>query len=60
MRIAAFRAVGGYDESFSHNEDAELDLRLTREGGRIWLTDKVRIGYHPRAPLLGGATTAAP
>ncbi|MGL5012126.1 MAG: glycosyltransferase, partial [Paracoccaceae bacterium] len=28
MRIAAFRAVGGYDECFSHNEDAELDHRL--------------------------------
>ena len=30
MRISAFRAVGGYDESFSHNEDAELDYRLGR------------------------------
>ncbi|MDB5447822.1 MAG: succinoglycan biosynthesis protein [Phenylobacterium sp.] len=46
--LAAFEAVGGYDESFSHNEDAELDLRLARQGGRIWLTDKVRIGYYPR------------
>jgi succinoglycan biosynthesis protein ExoA len=46
--LAAFRAIGGYDESFSHNEDAELDLRLTQQGGRIWLTDRVRIGYHPR------------
>ena len=46
--LAAFEAVGGYDESFSHNEDAEFDLRLTRQGGRIWLTDKVRIAYHPR------------
>ena len=45
----AFQAIGGYDESFSHNEDAELDLRLTQDGGRIWLTDKVRIGYHPRS-----------
>jgi succinoglycan biosynthesis protein ExoA len=52
--LEAFQAVGGYDETFSHNEDAELDLRLAQDGGRIWLTDKVRIGYHPRsapAPL---------
>jgi succinoglycan biosynthesis protein ExoA len=47
--LAAFEAIGGYDESFSHNEDAELDLRLTGRGGRIWLTDKVRIGYYPRS-----------
>jgi succinoglycan biosynthesis protein ExoA len=46
--LGAFEAIGGYDESFSHNEDAELDLRLIKQGGRIWLTDKVRIGYHPR------------
>jgi succinoglycan biosynthesis protein ExoA len=45
----AFQAVGGYDESFSHNEDAELDLRLTQEGARIWLTDRTRIVYRPRS-----------
>ncbi len=44
----AFQRIGGYDESFSHNEDAELDLRLTREGAKIWLTDRTRIVYHPR------------
>ncbi|MDB5476797.1 MAG: succinoglycan biosynthesis protein [Phenylobacterium sp.] len=44
----AFQAIGGYDESFSHNEDAELDLRLTQEGAKIWLTDRTRIVYHPR------------
>ncbi|HEY8572369.1 glycosyltransferase family 2 protein [Phenylobacterium sp.] len=45
----SFEKVGGYDESFSHNEDAELDYRLNQAGGRIWLTDKVRIGYYPRS-----------
>jgi succinoglycan biosynthesis protein ExoA len=48
FRLDAFEGVGGYDEDFSHNEDAEFDLRLCREGGQIWLTDQVRIGYHPR------------
>jgi succinoglycan biosynthesis protein ExoA len=47
--LNAYRTVGGYDESFSHNEDAELDLRLSQLGGRIWLTDKARIGYYPRS-----------
>lgn len=49
FRLSAFQAAGGYDESFSHNEDAEFDLRLAGKGGRIWLTDALRIGYHPRA-----------
>ena len=51
MRIAAFRAVGGYDESFSHNEDAELDLRLTAAGYRIWLTQQTRVDYFPRRTI---------
>jgi succinoglycan biosynthesis protein ExoA len=49
FRTDAYAAVGGYDETFSHNEDAELDLRLTQEGGKIWLTDQARIVYHPRS-----------
>jgi succinoglycan biosynthesis protein ExoA len=49
LRLADFLAVGGYDESFSHNEDAELDLRLAKRGGNIWLSSRVRIVYYPRA-----------
>ena len=49
MRIEDFVAVGGYDESFSHNEDAELDLRLMRAGGRIWMQADLAVGYFPRA-----------
>lgn len=53
MRISAFRAVGGYDESFSHNEDAELDYRLNEAGYRIWMTDKTMMTYYPRASVGG-------
>jgi succinoglycan biosynthesis protein ExoA len=49
MRIDAFRAVGGYDETFTHNEDAELDIRLGKAGYKIWLTNKVMPVYYPRA-----------
>jgi len=49
FEVAAFEAVGGYDETFSHNEDAEFDLRLAGAGGRIWLTDSTRIRYFPRS-----------
>jgi succinoglycan biosynthesis protein ExoA len=49
IRVAAFRAVGGYDESFTHNEDAELDVRLKAAGYRIWLTTRTWCEYYPRA-----------
>lgn len=51
MRLDAFRAVGGYEASQSHNEDAELDHRLRMAGHRIWLSGRVTVGYHPRRSL---------
>ncbi|TIT70853.1 MAG: succinoglycan biosynthesis protein exoa, partial [Mesorhizobium sp.] len=53
MRIAAFRAVGGYDESFSHNEDAEFDHRLRQAGYRIWMSGRTQMVYYPRSTLKG-------
>lgn len=51
MRVAAFRHVGGYDESFSHNEDAELDYRLRQAGYRIWMSGRTQMVYYPRSTL---------
>ncbi|MCB1550058.1 MAG: glycosyltransferase family 2 protein [Hyphomicrobiaceae bacterium] len=48
-----FLAVGGYDETFAVNEDAELDSRLTRSGHRIYLDGALAIDYLPRATLAG-------
>jgi succinoglycan biosynthesis protein ExoA len=53
MRIDAFVAVGGYDEGFSHNEDAELDARLIEKGHRIYLTSAAPITYFPRGSIVG-------
>ncbi|NDW01736.1 glycosyltransferase family 2 protein [Salipiger sp. PrR002] len=43
-----FRRIGGYDESFSHNEDAEFDRRLLEAGGRIWMDASIRVDYKMR------------
>jgi len=51
MRVVAFQRVGGYDETFGHNEDAELDFRLTRAGYRIWLTSGTVMTYYPRRTI---------
>lgn len=53
MSIPAYRAVGGYDETFRHNEDAELDHRLRLAGYRIWLTDATEMTYYPRSTPSG-------
>jgi succinoglycan biosynthesis protein ExoA len=49
--LKTFLHIGGYDESFSHNEDAEYDKRLVRFGGRIFLDADIRLAYLPRATV---------
>jgi succinoglycan biosynthesis protein ExoA len=51
--LAMFRKAGGYDETFSHNEDAEFDKRLRDAGGRIFLNADIRPAYVPRARASG-------
>jgi succinoglycan biosynthesis protein ExoA len=46
---ATFLSLGGYDEAFGANEDAEYDVRLRAAGGRIWFTSKADIAYFPRS-----------
>jgi succinoglycan biosynthesis protein ExoA len=53
FRMAAFARAGGYDETFSHNEDAELDCRQRKLGARIYLDAGIRIGYRPRSTFGG-------
>lgn len=49
FNLAFFRKIGGYNESFSHNEDAELDLRSNRTGGSVWMCREAAITYIPRS-----------
>ncbi|HEV8547849.1 MAG TPA: glycosyltransferase family 2 protein [Polyangiaceae bacterium] len=51
FRMDVFRRSGGYDETFTHNEDAELDCRQRALGARIYLDGEIRVAYHPRARL---------
>lgn len=52
MRIDAFEEIGGYDENFSHNEDAELDKRLIDAGYKIWLCPAATSTYFPRKTAI--------
>ena len=50
--LPTFLSFGGYDETFSHNEDAEFDYRLARAGGKIWLCSEAVANYFPRLTPL--------
>lgn len=48
---AFFLSTGGYDESFTHNEDAEFDHRALTAGGRAWMCAEAPVIYYPRRSL---------
>jgi succinoglycan biosynthesis protein ExoA len=48
FRREALLAVDGYDEGFLTNQDAELNERLRRAGGVVWLDPTIEVGYLPR------------
>lgn len=51
FNLSMFRQISGYDESFSHNEDAEYDARVAQAGGRIFMDADIRIQYVPRSSV---------
>jgi succinoglycan biosynthesis protein ExoA len=52
FRTERFVTLGGYDDAFTPNEDAEYDARLTAAGGRIYLDATVRMVYFPRSTFM--------
>ncbi len=44
--------IGGFDESFSVNEDYELNYRLRAKGGKILFSPKIRSEYFVRPSLI--------
>lgn len=47
-RTATLRNLGGMREDLAVNEDYELNSRLRKAGGRIWLDPSLRTHYFPR------------
>lgn len=47
-RREALEAVGGFDEAFVRNQDAELNERLRAHGHIVWFDPALRVSYRPR------------
>jgi glycosyltransferase involved in cell wall biosynthesis len=46
-----FERVGYFDEELVRNQDDEHNLRLTRAGGKVWQSPRIRSWYRPRKSL---------
>jgi glycosyltransferase involved in cell wall biosynthesis len=50
-RREVFDQIGLFDEELIRNQDDEFNLRLTRAGGKIWQSQRLKSWYTPRASL---------
>jgi len=46
-----FDRIGFFDEELVRNQDDEFNLRLSRAGGLIWQSPRIKSWYHPRVSL---------
>lgn len=46
-----FDRIGLFDEQLVRNQDDEFNLRLTRAGGKVWQSPRIRSWYEPRSSL---------
>ncbi len=51
FKRAVFEKVGLFDPAMTPNEDAELNLRIRKSGGTVYLDSNIRVGYFPRDTL---------
>jgi len=51
FRKELFDNVGLYDPKAKANEDAELNLRIQKAGGKVYLDSSIKVTYFPRESL---------
>lgn len=53
FRRELLNALGGYDERMTRNQDNELNFRIRKNGGKIYLNNSIRLTYYCRDTLRG-------
>lgn len=53
FRREVFSKYGGYDERLVRNQDNEMNYRIRKNGGKIYLTDDIHLSYYCRDSIKG-------
>jgi glycosyltransferase involved in cell wall biosynthesis len=53
VRRELFERIGFYNEKLVRNQDVELNARIRKAGGKVYLTPALTTHYHPVKNLLG-------
>jgi len=58
FRREVFRKLGGYDERLVRNQDNEMNYRIRKNGGKVYLSRDIRLSYYCRDSIKGIARMA--
>lgn len=53
FRREAFKKYGGYDERLVRNQDNEMNYRIRKNGGKIYMSDDINLSYYCRDSIKG-------
>lgn len=53
FRREIFDKIGLYDERLTRNQDSELNYRILKNGGKIYLSKKIKLAYYCRDSVKG-------
>jgi glycosyltransferase involved in cell wall biosynthesis len=53
-----FNEVGKFDEGFVRNQDIDMNHRIQKKGGKIWLNPEIKTTYYSRNTLKNTVRTA--
>lgn len=53
FRRNTFIKYGYYDERLTRNQDIELNYRIRDNGGKIYLSSKIKLSYYSRDTIIG-------
>lgn len=58
FRREVFSKYGGYDERLTRNQDNEMNFRIRKNGGKIYMSQDIKLAYYCRDTLSGIAKMA--
>ena len=58
FRREVFEKYGYYDERLTRNQDNEMNYRIRKNGGKIYLTNEIKLTYFSRSTIRGIAKMA--
>ena len=58
FRREVFTRYGGYDERLTRNQDNEMNFRIRKNGGKIYMSNDIHLAYYCRDSVSGIAKMA--